>query len=495
MSIQRRTCDNMKIFVDLCNIVRVEDKKLPSRSRAVLGTALVSLILFATALVFNTAATITSFSTTRKTQSATPKFVSEDNKTFGITLHKELVGRDELLSTLLLCRPRDQYDITKLSWTTARCFDEDNETLNPHVRSVASLMAEESTWASCAAQVNQSALHIGSLKNDTFKPLCSASYAEPRSGEHALLKVPIHDFDPNVFHMMVIRGHPFWCVLDAVTRFAAQTKNSTWTVEYEVESGTEKRGSNYVEQLFRSLSNDNDVKENSETSYELSQELPFWKDVQLVSTNGIFRPNTQFSEWLANTAARVRYQIALSDAGIRFEKPKVPFVLLVLRSTKRRRLAGAQTGTATEIVLALLERSMPVYVVDLAKASIEEQILLFESAPVVIGMHGAGLTNMIWMRPKESTIIEVAASYGWARYVDNEGRCSIVQNEPEAYMKGGYSNLASRFGIQHELFQPVYASRPWNFPSNPAGKTVYYVDADALAITAERAFTAYSQTK
>jgi len=209
-----------------------------------------------------------------------------------------------------------------------------------------------------------------------------------------------------------------------------------------------------------------------------------------VSPHGVFRPNTQFSEWLSECSTRVRRQVALNDGSKSplFEKPNAPFVLLVLRSTIGRRLAGAETGTATEIVLALMDRSLPVYVVDLVDASIEEQVMLFESATVVIGMHGAGLTNLVWMRPGASAIIEVAASYGWNRYIDNEGRCAVNQEVPEYYMKGGYYNLARRFGVHHELFHPVYASRPRDFPVNPISKRVFYVDADALASVAERTF-------
>lgn len=41
-----------------------------------------------------------------------------------------------------------------------------------------------------------------------------------------------------------------------------------------------------------------------------------------------------------------------------------------------------------------------------AELSFKEQVVLFSNAQIIIGMHGAGLTNMIWM-PKDSKIAEI----------------------------------------------------------------------------------------
>jgi len=113
----------------------------------------------------------------------------------------------------------------------------------------------------------------------------------------------------------------------------------------------------------------------------------------------------------------------------------------MLRSKKGRTVLGADTGTATEIVLALTDRSLTVYGMDLADESIEEQIMLFESATFAVGMHTA------WSRA--SAIIEVATSCGWARYVDGQGKCATNQDLSD-YIKGGYY-LARRFCIHHGL--------------------------------------------
>lgn len=408
-----------------------------------------------------------------------------------LTIHKGLAVSEERLSAGLLCRPNSSQETTMmpLNWTTYECFDvQENGTKIPNVNacSVKSLMAKEPLWVECASQYNQSLLSIRD-KNDTYDPKSCPLYPEPNNSDHhALLKVPIHDFVSNIFHQMVIYGRPMWCVLHAVTKFAAQAElqGMKWTVEYKIDPGM--RGSRYVERLFRSLSSSHTQNNNIMTPYELQGNLSLREDT-VVAPHGMFRPDTQFSEWLADTSLQVRRQVRSRDNTIASPEKTPPFVLLVLRATDRRRLAGAESGTATDIVLALLDRSLPVFVMDSADASIEEQILLFEAATVVISMHGAGLTNMIWMRPGESLVIEVAASYGWGLYLDENNTCAVTRDEPELYKKGGYYNLARRFGVNYELVHPIYATRPPEWPSNPAGKLVYYVDSNALADLAENA--------
>ena len=225
---------------------------------------------------------------------------------YGITVHKGFSGKDECLSNILLCWPSSlfhQNNMTTLlsSWTTEQCLDHD-KIPNVHVCSVTSLMANESLWVACAGQYNQSSLMIDTYENDTFEPSCP-SYPKLDRSEHALIKMPIHDFDPNVFHVMVICGHLLWCVLDMVTCFAAQAKleDMRWTKEYQVDPG--KCLSCCIEQLFHSLlSDDNTMNEdNITTSYELTEKLSYWKEKSFVSAHSTFHPNSQFSGWFADT--------------------------------------------------------------------------------------------------------------------------------------------------------------------------------------------------
>ena len=53
--------------------------------------------------------------------------------------------------------------------------------------------------------------------------------------------------------------------------------------------------------------------------------------------------------------------------------------------------------------------------VALEKLSLSEQIDLFKDSQIIIGVHGAGLTNIVFTSP-ESTIIEITAK--WKKNVD-----------------------------------------------------------------------------
>lgn len=44
--------------------------------------------------------------------------------------------------------------------------------------------------------------------------------------------------------------------------------------------------------------------------------------------------------------------------------------------------------------------------IDPGRLSVEEQIMLFSTAKIIIGLHGGGLTNCVWM-DKDSTVIEI----------------------------------------------------------------------------------------
>ena len=71
----------------------------------------------------------------------------------------------------------------------------------------------------------------------------------------------------------------------------------------------------------------------------------------------------------------------MSDFGVTALRP--------IGVTSRRKIAGARTGSATEIVEALLKEGLHVRVMNLERASVADQIAWYHAADVVIGMHGA----------------------------------------------------------------------------------------------------------
>lgn len=415
-----------------------------------------------------------------------------------IVLHSGIVEKKELLlSKLLLCRDEMLFiDDGRLlntsqplfinNWTTDKCLDDDGVLLNKHVRRVTSIQAEEADWVSCAQQVDQTALEVQKKIDWIF--LSCPSYPMPKDPV-VLLENSIRRYDPNIFHLLVVDseshcGKGFWCLLDAATRFrqeALLTNTTTWwRMEFQVDPG--KSTSTYAQQLFQLLGNDGDECENTTVvPYKLGELAPKLRH-GTISDSRYFRPNTRPNDFLIDIAARVRHAIVVPHSTSR------PFVLLVLRSTSSRRLAGTRTGTATEIVLALLRCSLPLRIIDLSFAPVVDQIEWFSQALVVIGMHGAGLTNLVWMK-KGSTVIEIAAGYGWARYVDENGTCHQSDNESVKYKKADYFNLAKRFRIKHNLIHPVYAipQRPGR-DANPIHKSMFYVDADSVALATQNAF-------
>ena len=74
------------------------------------------------------------------------------------------------------------------------------------------------------------------------------------------------------------------------------------------------------------------------------------------------------------------------------------------------------------------------------------QIEQFASAKVLIGVHGAGLSNMIYMNPN-SAVVELAP-YG------NDGRCLLGG--------GPFSRTAAVLGHNYMMHQPPYNEFVWN---------------------------------
>jgi hypothetical protein len=72
------------------------------------------------------------------------------------------------------------------------------------------------------------------------------------------------------------------------------------------------------------------------------------------------------------------------------------------------------------------------------------------------------------------TLINIAASYGWGKYLDANGACQRMAGMGIAplYMKADFYNLARRFRVRHVLVHPVYSAI--GRPGNPIDKAVFY---------------------
>jgi Glycosyltransferase 61 len=225
---------------------------------------------------------------------------------------------------------------------------------------------------------------------------------------------------------------------------------------------------------------------------QLARRVPGWQTGP-IGHSFHFRPQTVPNEALIQVAERIVRRVVVTEPSSS-SSSSPPLVLLILRAGPTRQLAGSTTGTAAEIVHALLDQAFTVRVMDLAAASVADQMAWFHTADLVIGLHGAGLTNLVWMDHDRNraarggggvTLIEIAASYGWGKYLDVNGSCQRMAGMAPLYMKADFYNLARRFRVRHMLVHPVYSAI--GRPGNPIDKAVFYVDATALAATARRA--------
>jgi capsular polysaccharide biosynthesis protein len=59
-----------------------------------------------------------------------------------------------------------------------------------------------------------------------------------------------------------------------------------------------------------------------------------------------------------------------------------------------------------ELANSALDRGIDVRVVELEEATLGEQVALFAATRIVVGQHGAGLVNMLWLEPG-GVIVEI----------------------------------------------------------------------------------------
>jgi Glycosyltransferase 61 len=126
----------------------------------------------------------------------------------------------------------------------------------------------------------------------------------------------------------------------------------------------------------------------------------------------------------------------------------------------RRRAARRPCTNEAEIARALVDLDFEV--IEPETMSYATQIATFADAAVVVGMHGAGLTNMMFCRP--GTL--------------------LVEAQPAAYASSFFLRLSALFGMRHCIWrQAGDASRPPHAPwqIDAAGFVRFVADAIAAA--------------
>ena len=163
-----------------------------------------------------------------------------------------------------------------------------------------------------------------------------------------------------------------------------------------------------------------------------------------------------------------------------------PTVLLNLRRGARR-LGGLRTGTLAEVLKALCaERLMghQLRVENFERATLRRQVEAASSASLMIGVHGAQLTSVMWMG-EGSALLEILLRYGWCCQDEQLGmaqqRLEVARKLPAppgrprplgdylappacrvcvGYNKPSYANMAHSFGVRYAYYDPPYIEPP-----------------------------------
>lgn len=118
-------------------------------------------------------------------------------------------------------------------------------------------------------------------------------------------------------------------------------------------------------------------------------------------------------------------------------KSKNNIDILLIQRTKSRRLLDDQTGKFETIMDALSQITPNLKVVDFTdNDDFCKTVSLIQSSKVIIGVHGAGLTNLAWAKPNNTVLIEILMRPGFQK----------------VYFKSEYTNMARFFGINYKYF-------------------------------------------
>ena len=114
-----------------------------------------------------------------------------------------------------------------------------------------------------------------------------------------------------------------------------------------------------------------------------------------------------------------------------------------------------------------------------------KKVKAVRNAAIIVGAHGAHLTNIIFAIPGTS-VLEYSLRYGWC--------CDPVMEEDnnsgtqfghhctapcKLYHKADYCSLCKIFGMRYHLLDPVYCDQ--RHETNPICVRHLHIDSDALA--------------
>eukprot|EP00301_Raphidiophrys_heterophryoidea_P017998 c2983_g1_i1.p1 GENE.c2983_g1_i1~~c2983_g1_i1.p1 ORF type:complete len:443 (-),score=127.69 c2983_g1_i1:310-1638(-) len=170
-------------------------------------------------------------------------------------------------------------------------------------------------------------------------------------------------------------------------------------------------------------------------------------------------------------------------------KPRSPheggYVVLVDRH-KSRHLVDKHTLTLQPIIDEMCKLGLDVRVVSTEDIAFSKQVEVVAGATVMVAVHGAGITNSVFMLPNDhSHVIEITMRYGWccdpivpeSAYAPSTTK--MCTGPCKVYHKMDFANLVRLSGVRYWYYDPVFVeSRTW---ANPIESSAVHVDAKELA--------------
>ena len=187
-------------------------------------------------------------------------------------------------------------------------------------------------------------------------------------------------------------------------------------------------------------------------------------------------------------------------------KTNEKYILLIQRHP--RSLIDSETGTFQQIINILSIYNIPIKVISFDMITPLNQANLMYNAAIVIGIHGAELTNILYMKPN-TYLIEITLRYGWCcdpiplininEYTAEpcicQYNCLQTKEQPKsgcnAYHKADYANLANSLGINYYYFDPIYTSPP--ITVNPIQRNFVYINSTELGVLSYHLWNKYHQ--
>lgn len=147
----------------------------------------------------------------------------------------------------------------------------------------------------------------------------------------------------------------------------------------------------------------------------------------------------------------------LKHCGIRESSVIPKRCLYVTRLPPRALLATVETE-----LLCVLRKYFSVEIVDFAKLRWEEQVKVASCSPLMIGVHGNGLTNSLWM-PHGATLVEIfpenfhAYDYQFLAEINRMRYFGLEGTDGKGYVYTGGTRVGGHYGNENV---PV-TSLPW----------------------------------